>query len=1265
MVFVVYNFQKRVKISGMHKLYPGVNNLRYKKLPATGNFTHSQNPLFSKTGKIISMGKNLSTRVANAFAFALLAALLLPVASNVKAQGINKKLTDQQIAQITSSENKSIAFVENKGQWPAHVLYRADVAGGQMLATPEGMLIGVFDPNSMSEISKYDMELEQIQSGKRPGKTIQDLGPSPALKGFGWRLNFVGGNKAAVESIEKQGENKDFSNYLTGNISNSATNVHSYNVITYKQVYPGINVKYYTAKGGNLENDIIVQPGADASKISMQIEGIDELKMDAKGGLVLPTTLGKMSISSPVSYLVDANGNHSEIKIKYKLTGKNQLAFDIPAYDRSKTLVIDPIVMRWATWIASNTSVAAHCHGVDLDAAGNIYVVSRGGNGLVTVGAFQTTYTGVGGAVILWISKYQEPAVPGGSGTCVWQTYLGGTNTTNPYACSVGPDGYLYIAGLTNDNLNTTYGTGSPTPGWTQRATIGGGQQAFVGKVAPSGAWAEMRDIGTVTSNLNPTLFDLRILPTGNSSYDLLATGYVTQQTGTAADGDVPVAQYPNGTAVTTGGGNTNGYIFRLTNDLNTLKWTKQYTSSGGTNQFFTTAVDGSGNILVGGNTNGAADISYVNATQNTLTGAQDGWLMSLDSATGNAHWSRYFNSGAAKRTSILCMEINQQKTQVIIGGLTSGLSASNISTGAYQTTYPGSTNTDFFVASLPVAATSTTWGTYFGGNGTNTTDNMMGLNIDDNNDVYILGYTNSKFTPTATPGIVYDPIQTSAYDPTNYDAIFFKLSGSTGDSLLFYTYLGGKSNEEDPTGERGIKFNNCRIYLAITSESNDFPLTRGTIDSVYTPTTGSVYLPVIVSMANPPDLLGNSITSGGNQTIACGQAPQLITASTPTYIIPTIIRNRVGQANSTSGAYPSGLPTISSYQWQYSINNGVTWTSIPGATTQNYTPAAIDSFTGTYLFRRIINGDYCSLTGDTLAVVTVLVTPAYAAPPITTNSPLCAGQTLDLTTPAQSGFTYAWSGPNAFSSTLQNPTISNVSASNVGTYYLTIKNTGNGCPSYPDSALVAITAPLPAPTAGSNSPVCSGDTVKLTASGAGTTFSWTGPNGFTSTLQNPIIPNATSTNAGSYQVTQSAGGSCISPPATVTVVINPGPSTTASNNGPVCAGTTLNLTASTVQGAVYSWSGPNGFTSTLQNPSINNVVPADSGTYTVNVTVGSCTSVPATTVVKISPAPSAPVAGNNGPVCQGTTLNLTAGNIAGATFSWTGPNGFTSTRLQ
>ena len=75
----------------------------------------------------------------------------------------------------------------------------------------------------------------------------------------------------------------------------------------------------------------------------------------------------------------------------------------------------------------------------------------------------------------------------------------------------------------------------------------------------------------------------------------------------------------------------------------------------------------------------------------------------------------------------------------------------------------------------------------------------------------------------------------------------------------------------------------------------------------------------------------------------------------------------------------------------------------------------------------------------------------------------------------------------------------------------------------------------------------------------------------------------------------------------------------TAANNGPIFAGMTLNLTASTVPGATYSWIGPNGFTSSNQNPSIINATTNASGIYNVTATVGSCTSAAATTMVTVN----------------------------------------------
>ncbi|MEI6765359.1 MAG: glycine-rich protein [Bacteroidota bacterium] len=152
---------------------------------------------------------------------------------------------------------------------------------------------------------------------------------------------------------------------------------------------------------------------------------------------------------------------------------------------------------------------------------------------------------------------------------------------------------------------------------------------------------------------------------------------------------------------------------------------------------------------------------------------------------------------------------------------------------------------------------------------------------------------------------------------------------------------------------------------------------------------------------------------------------------------------------------------------------------------------------------------------------------------------------------------------------------------------------------------------PPVAPVAGSNSPVCSGDTIKLTASTVpNTTYTWTGPNGFSSNLQNPKIPNSTVANAGQYSVSVAAGG-CSSNIANVNVTVNQTPVSTFTFT-PTIGGINSNVTFTpTVSGASYSWTFQNGTpaTSTAQNPVVQ---WATSGTYNISLTVAQngCTSV-------------------------------------------------------
>ncbi|WP_207625840.1 immunoglobulin domain-containing protein, partial [Niastella populi] len=163
---------------------------------------------------------------------------------------------------------------------------------------------------------------------------------------------------------------------------------------------------------------------------------------------------------------------------------------------------------------------------------------------------------------------------------------------------------------------------------------------------------------------------------------------------------------------------------------------------------------------------------------------------------------------------------------------------------------------------------------------------------------------------------------------------------------------------------------------------------------------------------------------------------------------------------------------------------------------------------------------------------------------------------------------------------------------------YTVVANTADGTISMNGQATVSIN-PIPTPTAGSNTPQCVGSTLNLNANG-GVSYTWTGPNGFTSNAQNPVISNATAPASGIYTVMVTDGNGC-SATTTTNVTINALPTPTAGSNTPVCAGSTLNLTAT--GGTSYSWTGPNGFTLNTQNPTINNVTIGASGVYTVTVT--------------------------------------------------------------
>jgi len=346
------------------------------------------------------------------------------------------------------------------------------------------------------------------------------------------------------------------------------------------------------------------------------------------------------------------------------------------------------------------------------------------------------------------------------------------------------------------------------------------------------------------------------------------------------------------------------------------------------------------------------------------------------------------------------------------------------------------------------------------------------------------------------------------------------------------------------------------------------------------------------------------------------------------------------------------------SSQWQSAPAASGPWTNLANGTTATY---SVNGIAATTYYRAYATCSGSGL-GDTSNVVTVNQYPlAYTA---TVTGTACAGSNVTLNTSnPTSGATYQWSGPNSFSANTAAATINNATTADNGSYTLTTSI--NGCTS---SQSVTVTVnPKPVITAtGTNPTSCGGTDGTLTISGLDANASYAIAYDLNSA---GTTANITSTNGGDYTFTGLSAGNynnivatsaagCSSDPAGPVVITNPQslPDPTANSNSPICAGNTLMLdAASTLSGVTYHWSGPNGFTSTAQNPAIANATTAASGTYTVYTTYQSCTSNSVSVNAVVNDQPNASIYTNSSTtICQGSFVTLSVATVApGNTYQW------------
>jgi len=278
------------------------------------------------------------------------------------------------------------------------------------------------------------------------------------------RMKLVGANPAAVTAGSDP--LPGHSNYLIGNDpSKWHRGIPQFAGVRYDNVYPGIDLVFY-GNQGHLEYDFKVAPGADPSRAELQFDGASKLELNGGDLLLTGRNEGDLRLQAPQVYQRDGD-RRVPVTGRFVLRAANRVGFQIGAYDRSRELVIDP-VLTFSTYFGGSGSEISPS--VAIDPAGSIYLVgtTQGSPETSTVGSPTNSFPTTGTITFLpptlslttstpshvfvaKISPSQPPIVD-------YETFLGGDGSDSSAGIGVDGGGNAYIVGNTTSSNFPTGG---------------------------------------------------------------------------------------------------------------------------------------------------------------------------------------------------------------------------------------------------------------------------------------------------------------------------------------------------------------------------------------------------------------------------------------------------------------------------------------------------------------------------------------------------------------------------------------------------------------------------------------------------------------------------------------------------------------------------------------------------------------------------------------------------------------------------------------
>ncbi|PQA56819.1 DUF7948 domain-containing protein [Siphonobacter curvatus] len=963
-------------------------------------------------------------------------------------------------------------------------------------------------------------------------------------------------------------------NAINGN--GAFSNIRSYEKVTYQDIYPDIDLEFVAQKGTNkpIEYNFIVRPGGDASKIQLRYEGANATALKNER-VVMNLVHGKLSERIPASWMSQSK---KPVRVHYRALGSDMYAFNVPAYDKTQTLVIDPTPnLEWATYYGGTGF--ERIYAVDIDSEDNIYAVGYSAStaNIASIGAPQGSLIGTDDG---FIAKFNS------KGQRLWGTYFGGTGTDRIQTVKF-HNGTLYIAGTTDSpNLGT--------PG-TEQPTYNG-----KGFIATVNATTGQKNWFTYVTNSTVFLMEFKQILIDQSGALYLA-GFVETGIGaTTSPGELGTTGTFRPTTASVG---RPSFLLKYNGATGRKIWGTYLENF---SMYTSIAMDADESIYVAGSSPGSSTVPQWLAYTSLVGGISegqtryeaDGYLLKINQTTGQRIWGRYF--GGSLNDDIRAITIDKAKGRIYVGG-TAASTTGIASSGAYRTN-KGTATSDGFWASFDLNG-SFQQGSYLGAQ-LGALTNVSNIQLDLESNLILAGTTNTTTGELASE-CTFQPMPKGGTD------LFLNHFNITSGQRLWGTYFGSSVNENFETNTSLTLNSKGHLVLGFSVQAGSTGLA----------TPGS-------HQTNPGGNFDGVIAkfNGGELPLDFAVTPSTVAPLTQNACIlgiPALV-----EGNAVGVTTPNPYTGKVFYQWQKSASATGPWEDLPGEVYKDLQPLA--SQTTLYYRRQIkVIADYCNLqVVDTSPVASVII-GTNAAPIASADGPqwfVCGSgaNTVTLNGSATGGagsYTYQWfSGSTSTGTSLSaTASLTTPAVTSATTYTLQIKDAA-GCTDIDQVTIVPAVA-----NAGGNKSFCQGSGgVQIgtaPVASPSVTYAWSVVSGSalsslscTDCAQPIATPAAVTTYRLTVRVTQKNGAVCATTSdVTVTPVAAPNSNPTgfAGSDYTLCKNTSQVLGSATDASFAYTWtSGQYLSASQVAKPTFNAGTAAVTNgfiDYTVNAEKSGC----------------------------------------------------------